>query len=83
MVHLGQVSSAALACLDHVGLSRLGKTLLARAVAATLNTNFLKVVSSAVRYFQSPCIICAADYTLSIILIMFFGSAPSTFFPLT
>jgi len=26
----------------------LGKTLLARAVAATLNTNFLKVVSSAV-----------------------------------
>lgn len=34
--------------LDHQPLTRIGKTLLARAVAATLNTNFLKVVSSAI-----------------------------------
>ena len=42
-------------CQGKQKLTRTGKTLLARAVAATLNTNFLKVVSSAVSLLSSFC----------------------------
>lgn len=64
MVRLVQVSYVFLSrsrantadkCQRKQKLMRTGKTLLARAVAATLNTNFLKVVSSAVSLLHSLC----------------------------
>jgi SpoVK/Ycf46/Vps4 family AAA+-type ATPase len=42
-----------------------GKTLLARATAATMNTNFLKVVSSAVRPSLSDASSSSASWMLT------------------